>query len=92
MADAPDLGSGVLRRVGSNPTSRTTFKIDQFYYSLPIVKNTLVVVILFLWYVLSSTILSRTGRVILAVSRYSKRVLLADCLFICFSLIVHVQK
>ena len=24
LADAPDLGSGVLRRVGSNPTSRTT--------------------------------------------------------------------
>ena len=27
MEDAPDLGSGVVRRVGSSPTSRTIFKV-----------------------------------------------------------------
>ena len=26
MEDAPDLGSGVIRRVGSSPTSRTIIK------------------------------------------------------------------
>ena len=28
LVDAPDLGSGVVRRVGSSPITRTSFRIE----------------------------------------------------------------